>query len=228
MEAVEGYARYAVYWAPAPGSALAREGAAWLGHDPTTGEEDAARAADPRVAEPRRYGLHATLKPPFRLAEGATAGALDAAMAALAGRLRVAEAPGLAVDAALGFLGLRPAGPCPEIDAVAAACVTELDGFRAPLTAEERARRLASGLDDPARIALLDRWGYPYVLDAFRFHVTLTGRLDAATAEATRAEVEARFGPLLAPVFALDRLCLFGDPGAGRPFRLLSHHALTG
>ncbi|MEO1460174.1 MAG: DUF1045 domain-containing protein, partial [Pseudomonadota bacterium] len=108
---LEGYARYAVYWAPRPESGLARAGAAWLGWDPATGASDPERAADPRVEAPRRYGLHATLKPPFRLAEGVTPAALDNAVAALAASLAPAEAPAHAVDAALGFLSLRPAGP---------------------------------------------------------------------------------------------------------------------
>ncbi|HTZ38232.1 MAG TPA: DUF1045 domain-containing protein [Stellaceae bacterium] len=88
-------ARYAVYFVPEPGAPLARFGAAWLGYD-IAGGKAAARPAlagvpaerlEAITAEPRRYGFHATLKPPFSLAEGTSAAALDAAVAALAARI---------------------------------------------------------------------------------------------------------------------------------------------
>jgi hypothetical protein len=53
--------RYALYFAPAPGSAWARFGADWFARP------------DPRRESPRRYGFHATLKAPFRLRSGAQA-----------------------------------------------------------------------------------------------------------------------------------------------------------
>lgn len=226
MGDIEGFARYAVYWAPEAGSGLAAEGARWLGWEPESGQ-----AGPPEggalSAEPRRYGLHATLKPPFRLAAGASAAALDAAIAALAARLAPAQAPGLVPDAALGFVALRPAGPCPVLDAVAAACVTGLDTFRAPPDSAELARRRAAGLDARGA-ALLAAWGYPHVLDRFRFHVTLTGRVCADEAARLMPRVRARFAPHLGAGFTLAHLCLFGDPGAGGGFRLLRRHALSG
>lgn len=224
---IGGYARYAVYWAPSPGSGLAEAGAAWLGYDPATGLGDPSRASDPRVTAPRRYGLHATLKPPFRLAPGATVEALDAAVSTLATRRAPATAHGLAVDPGLGFLALRPAGPCPAIDALAAEVVMSLDGFRAPLTDEDRARRGADSLAPDAR-ERLERWGYPHVLEAFRFHITLTGRLASDEAEATATELRGRFAPHLGGAFTVDALAIFGDPGNGTGFRLLRHYPLTG
>ncbi|MEO1456547.1 MAG: DUF1045 domain-containing protein [Pseudomonadota bacterium] len=126
-------------------------------------------------------------------------------------------------------------GPCPAIDHVAGACVERLDPLRAPLTDAERARRRPERLDAAAR-ARLERWGYPHVFEGFRFHITLTGRLDPAEAEALRPVLAERFAPHIAGPFALDALCLFGDPGArengtggdgGAGFRLLRHHALA-
>src|SRR5260221_14664685 len=77
----ETAARMALYWAPPADSALWRFGSAWLGRNAETGADrpppaletgmDAGWQQD-ATAEPRRYGLHATLKPPFRLASGAT------------------------------------------------------------------------------------------------------------------------------------------------------------
>ncbi|MCL5775666.1 DUF1045 domain-containing protein [Limibaculum sp. FT325] len=226
MQGIEGYRRYAVYWAPPAGSELAQAGARWLGWD-AEARRAAAPEGGPLAAVPGRYGFHATLKAPFRLREGMPASALDTAVAALAGRLAPAAAPGLAADAGLGFVALRPTGPCPTLDAVAASCVTGLDRFRAPPGPAEMARRRAEGLDARGE-ALLARWGYPRVLDGFQFHVTLTGPVAGAEAELAVARAQARFAPLLAPRFVLDALCLFGEPGAGQPFHLLRRHALGG
>ena len=73
------FRRYAIYFAPRPRRALARFGAAWLGWDAEAGADrdgpELAGLPRPRaeiVATPRRYGFHATLKAPFRLARGAT------------------------------------------------------------------------------------------------------------------------------------------------------------
>lgn len=244
------YARYALFYAPPAGSALARIGADWLGWDPETGTETAAPEPPglpaPRArltSEARRYGLHGTLKPPFRLAEGATPETLRTAVAALAARMPAVRAPGLRVDFGLGFLSLRPLGSAdpadpaappedpladpPALRALADACVTELDLLRAPLTGAEIHRRRRAGLD-MAEEANLRNWGYPYVLDRFRFHITLTGPLAAAEAAPAASALRALFAPALEPEFEIHEICLFGDPGDGAPFRLVRRFPLQG
>ncbi|MGE0233334.1 MAG: DUF1045 domain-containing protein, partial [Flavobacteriaceae bacterium] len=67
--------RVAIYFAPAPETALWRAASAWLGRDaahegrqPAVLEAALGRAAaDEILAAPRRYGFHATLKAPFHL-----------------------------------------------------------------------------------------------------------------------------------------------------------------
>ena len=231
---IEACARYAVYYAPPPHSGLAVAGAAWLGHDPERGTPAAtlevAGLPAPRealVRRPRRYGLHATLKAPFRLPEGVPPQALHEALTALAAARRPVTAPPLRVDADMGFVALRLSAPSAEVDALAAACVTELDPLRAPLTGEELAERRRGGLD-PQEEANLRSWGYPHVLGAFRFHITLTGPLARAEAAQAADALAAALAPALPPVFVLGALCLFGDPGEGAPFRLLRRYPLTG
>lgn len=227
--------RVAIYFAPPQGSALAALGAAWLGTDPESGGV-ASPMADPPglphpretlVARPARYGLHATLKAPFRLAEPIDADTLDRTLNAFAASLPPAEGPGLAVDAGLGFVALRPDGPAPAIDALAEACVTQLDGLRAPLTSAEIAQRLRGDLDITEE-RHLRRWGYPYVLDRFRFHITLTRMLPAGEAAAAASVLAPVFAPALAPRLRVDHIALFGDPGEGRRFRILKRYPLTG
>ncbi|MGF1444607.1 MAG: DUF1045 domain-containing protein [Pikeienuella sp.] len=227
-----GYLRYAVYWAPEAGSSLAGLGAAWLGWD-AEARAPAALAVPPAgvdLAEltqaPRRYGFHATLKPPFSLTPGATLDGLRAALDACVGA-QPAFAAELVVACDLGFCALRPAAPCPSLNALAAAAVTQLDRFRAPPTEAELAKRRARPLSS-AQDAYLTAWGYPYVLEEFRFHLTLSRRL--APDEEGPVTIAARtvFGPALGAPIAFRDVCLFGDPGGGRPFHLLSRHALSG
>ena len=89
--------RYAIYYAPAASDPLWAFGSSVLGYDAARGarvafpDHQALRAAplEAWTAEPRKYGFHATLKPPFALAAGVDEAALVAAMRAFA----AAQAP---------------------------------------------------------------------------------------------------------------------------------------
>jgi len=227
--------RYAIYFAPGPGTALARFGAEWLGYDVAAGTA-ATQAAAPGVdldrlraitAEPRHYGFHATLKPPFALAPGTDAEGLVEAIAALAAHVAPFATPSLRLARIAGFLALTLAEPCPAMQALADRCVREFDRFRAPLADTELQRRRRAGLS-PRQEALLQRWGYPYVMDEFRFHMTLTARLAAEES----AIVERALAPLVAPLcaapLAVDAVSLFHQPAHDAPFRLLQRYRLSG
>lgn len=214
-------ARHAIYFAPAPQSRWRAFGARWLGRDELTGDAlpppaGAAPDHDQLTAEPRRYGFHATLKAPFRAAS--PPGELLHRVNALAATMRAVPLGRLEPLFLDGYLALAPAAPPGELDTLAARCVRELDTVRQPMTPEERARRRPELLDDRGR-ELLDRWGYPHVLERFRFHMTLTGPLQAARAEAMAAALAEQLASLHReepPV--LDRLCLFHEPAPGEPF----------
>jgi hypothetical protein len=213
--------RFAVYHLP--DGALGEKGASWLGWDAARGAAlPVPEARGPWVATPRRYGFHATLKPPFRLAPGRDLGEIEAALALLAAATAPARADRLEPAVLGGFVALVPRGAC-DFDRVAAACVTALDGFRAPPTRAELTRRRAAGLS-PGQEALLARWGYPYVLEEFRYHLTLSGRTD--TPETVLEVARAHMGDLPAP-FALDALALC-EEGPDGLFRLRHRYPLTG
>jgi putative phosphonate metabolism protein len=229
---MDEYRRLALYYAPPSGSTLARLGSAWLGWDAEVGRvlrqpdlPGLPLAPAEIAATPGRYGFHGTLKAPFRLAPGTGAAALDEAVADLAARTAPFSLPRLRLAALGDFLALTPEAPCPRLDALAAACVTELDGFRAPTPAPERDRR-AAGLD-PEEIALLDRWGYPHVLERFRFHMTLTGALAPADRAAVAEALARHFAPALDEPQRFDDVCLFGETEDGR-FRVVRRHPLGG
>lgn len=223
------FTRFAVYHLPPPGP-LAAFGAAWLGWDVARGiaaapPEDMPDDAGTLTAAPRKYGFHATLKAPFRLDGGAAPADLRAAMRALASDLPPVRLDGLSVRRLGAFIALTPDGPVDALNALAGRIVTDLDRFRAPAGAAELARRRASGLT-PAQDDLLLRWGYPYVLDEFRFHMTLTGPVAIGGDEVLR-DLKARLAPILPRPYAVDEIALCGEGPDGR-FRLIERYALTG
>ncbi len=216
--------RAAVYHAPGPDSALARLAAAWLGRDAFTGR--AARPADPArdplVAEPARYGFHATLRAPFRLKRD---GDLDAVAERL-GAFCTGRPPPVIGRLTLArlddFFALVPAGDEPALRALEGDVLDAFEPYRAPLTAEEVARRRPERLSERQR-AHLHRWGYPFVRDEFRFHMTLTGRV-AEGADAVQRDIAGHFAAVLDRPLALDGLALFVEPAPGAPFRVHAFH----
>ena len=225
--------RLALYYVPAADDPLTRAGNAWLGRDPVGGAPPP-RPATPGLdlpaltAAPARYGFHATLKPPFRPRAPAD-DVLPAALTAierLAARHRRTALPPLRLDDLDGALALTLAAPCPALHALCDDAVASLDHLRAPAPPEEHARRRAAGLD-PAQEAMLQRWGYPYVMGCWRFHITLTGRLNEAHAAAARRHAAAHFGPHLATARPLDAIALFIEPTQGAPLVLHSRHLLA-
>jgi putative phosphonate metabolism protein len=228
-----GNGRYAIYFAPAPGSPLARFGAEWLGYDVASGKtmpQPALATIDAErlrtiTAEPRRYGFHATLKPPFVLAVGCTVEELEEAAVALAREEAPFEAPSLRLSCISGFWALTLSAPCPPFHALADHCVSALDRFRAAPSAEELARRRRARLT-ARQEELLARWGYPYVMDEFRLHLTLTGRLDAAAGALVARELELLVAPLCREPLRIDALSLFHQPNHDAPFRLVQRYPL--
>lgn len=220
MDQVE---RYAVYYAPRDG-AFAERAAAWLGRD--LPQPVLPGIGDPAdiTAEPRRYGFHGTLRAPFRPAEGVDPDLIRTTVAGLARRLAPVTCEGLQVSVLDGFVALTPTGSATALGALAASVVKATDSLRRALTQAEIARRRPDRLS-PRQRDLLDRWGYPFVMEEFRFHLTLTDRLDDP--EPALRALETHFSPVLPRPFVIEDLCLFGEDASGR-FRLLHRYALTG
>ncbi len=216
--------RYAVYWAPETDHPLWSAGCAWLGRDALAAEVG---PAPPGRSEPWRYGFHATLKAPMRLAEGQGLPDLRRALDALAARHAPFALPPLAVGTLGGFVALRLVQEPPALRALADDAVTRLDPLRAALPAAEAARR-AQGLDDEQR-ALLQRWGYPHVFNRWRFHLTLTDPLpDAARRDAACVAAQRHFAAALAAPALLASVCLFEEPAPRAPLRLVHRCPLRG
>jgi putative phosphonate metabolism protein len=226
------YPRYAIYYAPAAGSVLDRFGAALLGYDAHGGTDlpfpSGIEIADwyELTRDPRKYGFHATLKAPMTLASDKSESELLAACAAFAERPRVIPVIKPVVDSLEGFIAIVPASCSAELEALAADCTRDFDPFRAPLTEEDRARRNPAKLS-PRQRDYLDRWGYPYVFEEFRFHMTLTGRLDDERRGAIVEMLRHRFGKTGVNELVIDRLALFRQNDAGARFQIIGQWPVT-
>jgi 2'-5' RNA ligase len=210
---------------------LAEAGAAWLGWDVARGQA----VAHPEVAAldvaaltetPRKYGLHATIKPPFVLAEGATADGLQSAFETSCTQLAPVTLDGLSLTPLGRFLALTPEGGTAALNAMAAEVVRGLDTFRAPPSEADLARRRQANLT-PAQEANLTKWGYPYVMEAFRFHITLTGKLPKGDLPQVTAALAPYITPHLPQPFILDSLTLVGQAEDGM-FHEVHRAALSG
>lgn len=219
--------RYAIYFAPQPGSPLAEFGADWLGRDCATGADrplpTVPGISTERLAaiteSARNYGFHATLKPPFHLKAEHSLAELDAAAAGFAAAREPIDVT-LKLRSLGGFLALMMSPPDHRVSALAADVVQAFDGFRALPSDAELARRREAGLSAQQE-ALLQRWGYPYVMGEFRFHMTLSSRLpDGPEREAIVAALQPRIAAVTAAPVAIDAIALFVQERRGGPFTM--------
>ncbi len=230
--------RFAIYAAPGVGSAdpagalLRQRAEQWLGRSvsansvtPGTPLGWTRAAIDAMTASARRYGFHATLKPPFRLADDRTPEELDAAVARFAVGSVAAVIPRLTLARLGGFFALVPGASAPGLHALADEIVRAFDDFRAPATEAELARRHEASLT-PRQRELLSLWGYPFVLDEFQFHLTLTDRIPQEQRPRVERVLSDWFAPLLGVDVPLDALTVFTEAEPGAPFELHGVHRL--
>jgi putative phosphonate metabolism protein len=226
------YPRYAIYYVPSPESELYRFGATMLGYDAYSGSlwspsENMVRAIPDwheLTQSPRQYGFHATLKAPMFLTPDKSEADLVAACERFARSTRAIPVIKPVIKSISGFIAIVPGDPSPELADLAADCVRTFDGFRAPMTAEDRARRNPTALS-ARQIGHLDRWGYPYVMEDFRFHMTLTGNIPIERHEQILPLLHDRFVALDLETLPIDRIALFRQDGSGSRFRIVTSFA---
>jgi putative phosphonate metabolism protein len=223
--------RVALYYAPPIDDPLHQAASTWLGRDAETNAPK--RQPDlPDIAaiteDARGYGFHATLKAPFRLAEGVHWNAFVAAVEQLAAGIRPFALPPLAVQDLHGFLALRETTQSHALQALADLCVAGVDHLRAPLSEAELARRRKGGQLPPAQEALLQRWGYTYVFGEFFFHMTLTRRLTAAEKDIYLPAATTHFDPILKQPRQVTDIALFTQAAPGAPFTIAQRIPLRG
>ncbi|WP_411906241.1 DUF1045 domain-containing protein [Rhizobium mayense] len=226
--------RYALYFTPPKDDPLTSLAARWLGRDAFSNEifSDKAMAPLPEdhaelTADPRRYGFHATLKAPFELAASVTERDLLEVAAEFASQTKAFTIPELVLGQLGHFFALVPGSVYQPLQDFASRVVKTFEPFRAPLSDHDIARRKPEGLTEPQRANLL-RWGYPYVNDEFRFHMTLTGRVPSERQPELQAILAERFAEHTGKPLHISGLAVFVEEERGAPFTVRSWLPLAG
>lgn len=228
--------RFSIYFTHPQHAQLTALGSQWLGRSAFSNEPLSQPAINGITQErffqltrdARRYGFHATMKPPFQLAAGKTQEHALAALEAFAARTAPVQLAGLAPSFIGKFLALTPIEPSQQLNELAAHCIREFDHLRAPLNNEDIARRRQAPLTPKQDSYLLD-WGYPYIFDEFHFHMTLSKRLEDETErDALKRAADAFFAPVLNAPVTLSHLALCMEPEAGASFKIIATRPLEG
>ncbi|OLP45236.1 DUF1045 domain-containing protein [Rhizobium oryziradicis] len=220
--------RYAIYFTPPQGHALTVAASSWLGRDAFFNESiDQAPIAGfsqeeikGLTAEPRRYGFHATLKAPFSLKDGETQESLMDGFQEFCTNTVAFDIPKVVVGQLGPFFAVVPDQVYPALQDFTTSVVQFFERFRAPLSDADMARRKPEKLSERQR-QLLEQWGYPYVMEEFRFHMTLTGPVDAAQSPAMRDALENTFADFTHGALPVSGLGLFVEESRGAPFTIL-------
>ena len=222
--------RYALYFAPEQNSKWWHAGCQWLGRDPTKSdrmEQIRIPTVLPNVmqhltTDARRYGFHATLKAPFRLAPGHEFDDLDVALASFCRQQQSVEIPSPQLEWMGNFLAIRPVGDTSSLNQLAMQCVSQFDHLRAALKPEELARRQQQQLS-ARQLRLLQHWGYPYTAEEYRFHMTITDSLDNTDAADAILKAARRHFDIGEPL-VIRSIALFHETNPGDDFRLLQRY----
>ena len=225
--------RYAVYFCPPPSHPLTQAAEEWLGYSAWR-QEDVERADDfplPQdhiselTAKPAVYGFHATLKAPMRLAEDCTPETLSQAVDECAGLLESVTIDVLTLRWIGSFLALVPSENSIELQKLSGVVVSQLDSMRAPLTDADIQKRNPSKLTTN-QLRHLHQWGYPYVGDEFRFHMTLTGPVSQPDQPQVEKAARRHFGDLIDQPIYVYQLVISKQLDPQSPFKCLSTHQL--
>ena len=226
------FKRYAVYFVPK--GELAKFGRAWLGWDCRKGQYISSENAfsEPLAdreyftKKPRKYGLHATLKAPFRLQTTQNEPALRSAFHGFCNHQKPAASGNLTLSEQGGFISLRPKRQSAALFELGKNCLEAFDPFRAPLDQNDLNRRRNARLS-PRQNDFLHQLGYPYVLQEFQFHITLSSRLSILQREKIIPALKNLLAHELDCPFIIAHLALMGEDRNGQ-FHILEEANLSG
>lgn len=219
--------RVAVYFTPDDQHGLSAAAAKWLGWDPHSASLIERDVADDRaaVSKPAHYGFHATIKAPFHLAPMQTLDALQSALTDYCGDAGPFELPALEVRKIKDFFALVPQGDLKHLTLLANETVRFFEHFRADITPQDIAKRQPQFLTERQN-HYLKEFGYPYIFEFYRFHMTLSGSVALEHQNIVEESIYKHFDKFIGRPLAFDALSLFVEPSPQQPFYCHSRHML--
>jgi len=220
-------ARYAIYFAPQDDSELdifgstvlrrrAENPADWQHPELPAQFPEALSWAD-QIKRPAHYGFHATIKAPFTIADGQSADDLIQDLAHFCETQQPISLMGVGPIRTSRYDALAFPEQQPQaLQQLANDCVKSFEKYRAPLSEEDLERRNLSSLTTRQQ-QYTERYGYPYILDDFNFHMTLSGQNDHNDESYLQWLVRLYESMVNEPPI-LDRLCIFSQPDRSSAF----------
>lgn len=223
--------RFAIYYLQPPGHQLHTLASHWLGYDIHQGKiidqaeslPEYLRLHQNQAGSAALYGFHGTLKAPFRLSERYDVSQLVQGLDQFAAENKAFHCSALRLTSLGHFLALAPEKACSAMNRLADDCVKRFDPFRAPMSEQEYQKRKPHLLDQRQR-DLLEQWGYPYVLEEYRFHMTLSTQLEQKKLDELQIALQEYLAPALENDIHVDRLYLCCQPAQDENFVVISEH----
>lgn len=217
--------RYALYFTPPEDHDLTKAANTWLGRNAFSGESVPQHSAGPLSKDyifqmteaPRRYGFHGTLRAPFYLAPNRSEAELASAVDHFSKLHLPFAMPMLKVGRLGPFFALVPDTDTAKLNQFTGEVLNAFEPFRAPITEADYKRRKPERLSGRQRNYLKD-WGYPYIFDDFRFHMTLTGPVPDQDADVVEKILQELFADYLTSALICNGPTLFVEKDAGGPF----------
>ena len=224
--------RFAIYFVPPESNDLTRFTASWFGWDVYKGikvDYPVLHNLNYDIKEitntPSKYGFHGTLKAPFSLVPNKTIDDLKLSLSMLSRSIKKFLIPSICLREISGFIAIVPTVQNQSINFLARKCLEGLDCFRDAEPPEILNKRRSAGLSSSEERHLL-KWGYPYVLDDFRFHLTMTGKLTPKVSKNVFSVLSSELQAALNAPLPINKICLFGESNINGQFEVIDEFSL--
>jgi hypothetical protein len=234
------YSRYAIYYAPPKESSLEEFGRYWFGWDPLNAKliNNKRRInylnrfgiknlinIDKNVLIAKKYGFHGTLIPPFKLNKNYSTNTLFKKTEEIAKKLKKFKFYKFKLKKINNFYAFVQNKKNNNINKLSNRLVRELFKFRSPLTKKEIDRRNPSKLSK-LQLNILYKWGYPYLMSEFNFHMTLASEVTGNKLYLELKKIERNKEIILNEINNFDKIYIFGENQKGM-FENLENFSLS-
>ncbi len=234
------YSRYAIYYAPPKESNLEEFGRYWFGWDPLNAKLinnkqrinylngfgiKNLKNIDKNVLIAKKYGFHGTLIPPFRLNKNYSTNLLFKKTEDIAKKFKKFKFYKFKLKKINNFYAFVQNKKNNNINKLSNRLVRELFKFRSPLTKKEIDRRNPSKLSK-LQLNILYKWGYPYLMSEFSFHMTLASEVTGNKLYFELKKIEKNKEIILNEINNFDKIYIFGENQKGM-FENLENFSLS-
>lgn len=160
--------------------------------------------------KPAKYGFHATLKAPFRLKRNVKTKDFYDVISHIAAQHSRFKIKGLKIVYRKKFTFITSRKEIKSLINLENDLVKHLDTFRAELNKTEIKKRNPDSLTFKQN-KYLKEWGYPFVLDQFKFHMTLMNQNNNKLSNKQKLELEKLIYKISNNLLEFNEISLLGE-----------------